>query len=105
MIKDGMGALMSRLPTHHAIKILPKYFEEVLRNRKTFEIRKNDRDFRSGDSVTLHEYVGPPLEYTGRSVRGTVGYVYEGDGMAHGYCAFSFIADSREIEINGKSAI
>ena len=33
----------------HALKTLPEYFEAVLENKKTFELRKNDRDFKVGD--------------------------------------------------------
>ena len=43
--------------THH-LKILPCYFREVASGNKTFELRKNDRDFKSGDSLILQEYNG-----------------------------------------------
>ncbi|EED1975124.1 DUF3850 domain-containing protein, partial [Listeria monocytogenes] len=40
----------------HDLKILPIYFAEVVAKRKTFEIRKNDRDFCVGDMVRLKEW-------------------------------------------------
>lgn len=43
--------------THH-LKILPKYFEEILAGKKPFEIRFNDRNFKVGDRVELQEYLG-----------------------------------------------
>ncbi|WP_326160707.1 MULTISPECIES: DUF3850 domain-containing protein [Bacillus] len=41
--------------THH-LKILSPYFKAVEDGRKNFEIRKNDRGFREGDSLCLHEW-------------------------------------------------
>lgn len=38
------------------LKIAPKYFAEVYVGRKTFELRKNDRDFQVGDFVRLREW-------------------------------------------------
>lgn len=40
----------------HDLKILPDYFGEVRSGLKTFEIRKNDRNFRLGDRLFLREY-------------------------------------------------
>ena len=37
----------------HALKTLPEYFEAVWENKKTFELRKNDRDFKVGDYLAL----------------------------------------------------
>lgn len=42
---------MSRVT--HELKILLPYYHEVAAFRKTFEIRKNDRDFKKGDDVKL----------------------------------------------------
>ena len=39
----------------HELKIWPKYYEEVSMGHKTFEIRKNDRDFKKGDTLILKE--------------------------------------------------
>lgn len=40
----------------HALKLHKKYYEDSVKNLKTFEIRKNDRDFRVGDILKLVEY-------------------------------------------------
>lgn len=39
----------------HRLKILPEYFEAQKNKVKTFEIRKNDRNFKIGDRLMLYE--------------------------------------------------
>ena len=39
--------------TNHELKCLPQYFYAVKNGTKTFEIRKNDRNFQVGDTLTL----------------------------------------------------
>jgi len=62
----------------HELKILPEYFKDVAHLKKTFEIRKNDRDYKVGDTLILKEWNGE--KYTGREVKRTVTYIYYGDG-------------------------
>ncbi|EHZ0460511.1 DUF3850 domain-containing protein [Enterococcus faecalis] len=50
-------------PVVHDLKIKPEYFEAVVSGEKRFEIRKNDRDFKKGDTIRLREYQNG--EYTG----------------------------------------
>ena len=38
------------------LKILPQYFEEVIKGNKRAELRLNDRDFKVGDIYELEEY-------------------------------------------------
>lgn len=49
----------------HALKILPRYFDAVRNGCKTFELRKNDRDFQVGDYLALNEW--DEDHYTGRT--------------------------------------
>ena len=40
--------------TNHDLKLNDKYFDDVVLGFKTFEVRKNDRDYKVGDTLTLH---------------------------------------------------
>ena len=40
----------------HKLKILPEYFIDIVDGRKTFEVRKNDRNFNVGDTLVLQEW-------------------------------------------------
>ena len=42
--------------TIHDLKIKPEYFEAVLLGEKHFELRKDDRGYKVGDYIRLHEY-------------------------------------------------
>ena len=69
------------------LKIRQEYIVEVLLGNKTFEIRKNDRDYQVGDILVLREYEG---YYTGRFAIVEVMYVLsEFEGLAPGFAALS----------------
>lgn len=57
----------------HELKLYLDFFEEVISGEKSFEIRKNDRQFRVGDMLALNEYDGN--RYTGRSCLVYVDYI------------------------------
>lgn len=42
--------------TEHELKCHTEYFGRICSGQKTFEIRKNDRDFQVGDILVLKEY-------------------------------------------------
>ena len=64
--------------TTHELKILPKWFLDVARYQKNFEIRKADRDYKVGDVLLLREY--DRGRYTGNQCFRTIEYIYKGDG-------------------------
>lgn len=74
----------------HDLKILPEYFEAVINNKKTFEIRKDDRNYKVGDCINLQEY-NKEIGYTGESVVVRVLYKLNGGsyGLEKGYCILS----------------
>lgn len=83
---------------HHDLKIAPAYFKAVIEGRKTFEIRKDDRGFQAGDTVTLLEYddgslgryVPPSDRFTGAKHDATIGYVTAFE-QKPGYVVFSLL--------------
>lgn len=81
----------------HELKILPKWFEDVKSGKKTFEIRRADRDFKVGDTLVLKEY--EKGRYTGREIERTIQYIYKGDG-SYGLSEEFWILDLKTIEID-----
>ncbi len=79
----------------HELKTWPEYFEPVFTGKKTFEVRKNDRNFKEGDSLFLREWNPTTEQYTGRGFMCKVGYVFIEVGGVCGldedYCILSLI--------------
>lgn len=59
----------------HRLKILPEYFETQKNRVKTFEIRKNDRNFKVGDKLMLYEIDPKTKQTTGRLLEVQVTYI------------------------------
>ena len=76
----------------HDLKCLPVYFQAVIDEEKKFEIRKNDRDFRVGDLVTLTECSPYDSEPTGRRYDLYITYIFYGGayGLDQEYCIFNW---------------
>ncbi len=72
----------------HRLKILPEFYQAVIDGRKPFEIRNNDRNFKSGDDIILNEWENG--KYTGRFCVGTIKDVFDISFIAYGYVAFTF---------------
>ena len=85
---------MNRSAKTHLLKISPNFFCDVESGVKRFEIRKNDRDFREGDSFVLQECSCSGL--TGReSGPFVIDYLLTGKdvfryGLSSGYCIFTW---------------
>ncbi len=43
------------MPVHHKVKCSSSYFELTVQDRKPFELRLNDRNYQTGDTITLEE--------------------------------------------------
>lgn len=72
----------------HDLKIWPEFFVALGgvglgRPRKTFEIRKNDRNFRVGDTLLLREWDPKTREYSGRVQVVYVRYVTPLDSIGY----------------------
>lgn len=78
---------------HHELKILPEHYEKVMLRKKTFEVRKNDRDFQVGDTLELREFNSHHGLYTGSILKRRVTYILRGPafGVESGYCVMSVV--------------
>jgi phosphoribosyl-ATP pyrophosphohydrolase len=71
----------------HKLKILPHHFKAVKSGEKTFELRKNDRGFKVGDTLILQE-CSITGAYSGDEITKEISYILEGGqyGIEEGYC-------------------
>jgi ASC-1-like (ASCH) protein len=75
----------------HELKIIQPYFSEVKKGAKKFELRRNDRDFKIGDTVVLKEYDKKTQTYSGEFIVIGITYVLKNMvGIDEDYCIFSF---------------
>lgn len=49
----------------HQLKIESKYFQKIVEGLKTYEVRKNDRNFHVGDYLGLNEITPHPCNADG----------------------------------------
>lgn len=75
----------------HELKVWTGYFKAIVDGEKTFEVRKNDRDFRTGDQLHLKEFEPNSKTYTGRECVKTVTYMMMGPafGVEPGHCVMA----------------
>lgn len=59
----------------HELKIRPNFFRDIISGVKTFEIRRNDRDYKVGDILILQEYEVLKRCYSGRETKRLVTHV------------------------------
>ncbi|MEI2365753.1 ASCH/PUA domain-containing protein [Niallia circulans] len=59
----------------HHLKIQPEYFDSVSKGTKSFEIRKNDRNYKVGDVLLLQEYLPSESKFTGRVIDRKITYI------------------------------
>lgn len=77
----------------HELKCWPQEFDLSAAGLKPFEIRKNDRDYSVGDTVTLRRWNPSTGEYTGQCLDARIGVVIGGPvwGLPIGVCVFSLL--------------
>lgn len=78
--------------TIHHLKTWPEYFQAVRSGAKTFEARKDDRDYQAGDTLVLEEW-DPAFagHYTGeQEVRVATYVLRDHPSVAPGYCVIGF---------------
>ncbi|MEZ3486940.1 MAG: DUF3850 domain-containing protein [Lachnospiraceae bacterium] len=73
----------------HKMRLTVRYFDAVCNGSKSFELRKNDREYKVGDILEMEEYGGGGVG-TGRAVKAVITYILEGyTGLEDGYCILS----------------
>lgn len=78
--------------SHHDLKTIQPHFNHVWNNLKTFEIRKEDRNFKVGDLIRLHEYDPQSKTYSNRQATRIITHILRDDsefGLMPGYCILS----------------
>ena len=76
---------------HHDLKSFPALFQPVIDRTRLFEIRRNDRDYQTGDTFTLHEYEYDHGDrYTGRTISGRIGHI-DTYAQTPGHVVFSLL--------------
>jgi len=71
----------------HKLKTWQPYFDDIASGKKTFDIRKDDRNFQVGDSLLLLEWSPEKENYTGLFLHFEVIYKLDGGkfGLEEGY--------------------
>lgn len=75
----------------HVLKTWPRPFVAAWFGKKKHEIRKNDRDFKVGDTLILREWDPDSRMYSGRQIRCLVSYLSTGGswGLPDDLCVMS----------------
>ncbi|MFH1685695.1 MAG: DUF3850 domain-containing protein [Candidatus Micrarchaeota archaeon] len=71
----------------HVLKTEHNCWQAIYNGTKTFEYRKNDRDFKIGDTLLLKNYY-PETESTGGEIHCDITYILYGGkfGIPDDYC-------------------
>lgn len=82
--------------TRHVLKVDFRYANAILNGKKSFEVRKNDRNFMVGDEVVFKvlidkgSYVGAEAAHPLNGIVYRIDYVLNNfEGLAQKYVAFS----------------
>lgn len=69
----------------HQIKLVAEFFDDAAAGRKSFELRKNDRNYKEGDVLEMEEVKDG--KKTGRKCSKRIVYMMENfEGLEDGYC-------------------
>lgn len=74
------------------LKCSPKYFADLKSGLKQFEVRKDDRNYRVGDLLTIREYCTECEKYSGDETVREVAYVLRDfEGLKEGWCVLGLV--------------
>lgn len=80
---------ITREPITHDIKIYPEFFSAVCTGVKRAELRKNDRDYRVGDTIHLMETPRGSCHRTGEFINVTITHIADIGEWMPGYVLLS----------------
>lgn len=89
---------ITREPVTHDLKIYPEYFSAVCTGFKRAELRKNDRDYRAGDTLHLMETPRGSCHATGEFINVKITHVADVGEWMPGYVLLSIALASLEAE-------
>jgi len=92
---------MTRPAKTHDLKTHPAPFQDVWDGLKTFEFRKNDRDYQLWDTLILREYYPDTNRFTGRAVKVYISHLIAGPsefGIPDGYVCMSIQDDGASVD-------
>lgn len=83
----------------HSIRLAANSFNDVASGKKPFELCKNDRGYKVGDTLEMLEFKDG--KNTGRMIRAEVTYLLEGyTGLEDGYCILGISVKKVDAEKN-----
>ena len=82
-------------PQIHYLKTWVRWWDDIEKGNKSFDVRRNDRNFQVGDVLKLQKYDPANSSYLGPTVTRHVRYVLELSevpfaGFQHGYVVLGF---------------
>lgn len=85
MMTNVVEVAETEMKVTHQIKLEAEFFDDALSGRKSFELRKNDRNYKEGDVLEMEEVKDG--KKTGRKCSKRIVYMMENfEGLEDGYC-------------------
>lgn len=94
----------------HKVKSWTWFFQAISKGDKLHDLRKNDRDFKVGDTLLLQEYDPVTGTYTGQELKVKITYItsnefpcaFSSSVLPHDYCILSIRNEFGPIKITSQ---